>query len=179
VVFEHKAARTTSGTVELKVRRDLGRTEGSPVVRVSAPAVRIDDEFPDLDEQRFVARIDVGAAAADVLKGAELVISRSMAVCIGVESRKRWDGPWRDRDVARFLHERGFVLIARDVVRPRRFNLVFVHRSVAGNPIVARHAARVYRPVRRSPEASHAPRGLLRRAVGGLSRAARRRTPRG
>jgi FkbM family methyltransferase len=147
--------------------------------QVSVPAVRIDDEFPDHEKERFVAWIDVKGAAEEVLKGAERVLSRTMALYIGVETRPILAGQWLDTDVAKFLLERGFVLIGRDMLEPHQFNLVFVHRSVVKRPAVARHAARIYRPVRRAPKAPQPSPNVLRRAAGRISRAVRRRTPQG
>jgi FkbM family methyltransferase len=194
VEYEHKAAGITSGSLEFLVPKDYRGSERDAInqmsslktnlstdehEQVSVPAVRIDDEFPDLDKERFVAWIDVEGAAEEVLKGAERVLSRTMAVYVEVETRPIWAGQWLDTDVAKFLLERGFVLIGRDMLKPNQFNLVFVHRSVVKRPLVARHAARIYRPVRRAPKPPQPSRSVLRRAAGRISRAVRRRTPRG
>lgn len=126
------------------LRRHLHATEG---VTVDVPVVRLDDYLATADDERVVAWIDVEGASQAVLEGGVETLRKCAAVFIEVEAEPTWEGQWLDMEVACFLGDLGLTPVLRDTQRPHQYNVVFVDRILAADPVVARLATRIYRPV--------------------------------
>lgn len=164
------------GSASLKRRRDASRHG-----LVEVESVRLDEAMADEPEGLVVLRLDVSGAYDEVFAGARRTLRRARAVCVEVTEEPRWEDEWTDSEVAAFLMQKGFVLVARDQAGPDRLNLVFVHRSVADRPAVARLAARVHAPgpvrARRAPAdgaVPEDPKGTATRLLRAVGRRLRR-----
>lgn len=124
------------------LRRHLGATDA---VTVDVPVVRLDDYLPTAEDERIVAWIDVEGASGPVLESGRETFSKCAAVFIEVESETTWEDQWLDVDVARYFGELGLAPIIRDTQRRRQYNVIFVDRELAADPLVARLATRIYR----------------------------------
>lgn len=125
-------------------------TESGDNIQVTVPSVRLEDHLTLTPADRVVAWIDVEGANEAVLTGSGAVLDRVDAIFIEVEKRTTWEGQWLDTDVAAHLRGRGFVPVARDIIKYRQhqYNVVFVRAAVAQQPRTARQAARVLQPPR-------------------------------
>jgi FkbM family methyltransferase len=167
VEYRHLAVGSVTGEVQLNLpskvpgkqpRRmtrmaSLGRhTEAHDNIQVTVPAVRLEDDLALDDADSVVAWIDVEGANEQVFAGFGTVLDRVQALFIEVERETTWEGQWLDVDVHRFLHARGFVPLARDLLRARRhqYNVVYARPPLATDRRTARLAARVFRGPRES-----------------------------
>lgn len=163
VDYRNLAVGPVTGEVQLNLPTDIAgkertltsrmaslgvHTEAGDNITVTVPAVRLEDHLTLSPQDTAVAWIDVEGANEVVLNGSGSVLDHVQAVHIEVEKRTTWEGQWLDTDVNAFLRARGFVPVARDVIRyrPHQYNVVFARAPIARRRRTARLAARVLHP---------------------------------
>lgn len=129
-----------SHMASIEIHRDLGES-----VTVSVPSVRLDDHLSLTADQRVVAWVDVEGANQAVLTSGPGVLDHVDALHIEVERRAMWEDQWLDTDVARHLADHGLVPVARDLQKPRQYNVIYVRASLVERTAVTQRAAGILR----------------------------------
>lgn len=130
-----------SHMASIAIHRDLGES-----VTVTVPSVRLDDHLRLAEDERAVAWIDVEGANEAVLSSGPEVLDHVDALHIEVERRAMWEGQWLDTDVARHLADHNLVPVARDLQKPRQYNVIYVRSSLVERTAVTQRAAGILRP---------------------------------
>lgn len=151
VEYEHLALTDEPGPVTMHVRRrDDGTAiadgQASMLVRPNHPpgyehvtvdGLPLDDCVADRPGP-IAVWVDVEGASSWVLRGAPETLGRSGVLMIEVEERVSWTGQeWLHMDVIEHLVAHGLVPVARDRQSRFQFNVVFVRRTLLGEPAVA------------------------------------------
>jgi FkbM family methyltransferase len=157
VEFLHLALSDTPGEVSFNVRRSqAGRPRadghgslmdrpsdyGHDFEQVTVRATTLDAFFSDHPVERCALWIDVEGASAAVLHGATDLLRRAMLLQIEVEDREYWEGAWTAPQVLDFLHQQGFVPIARDFEYRYQNNVLLIRDGFLDDPEVRLRLAR-------------------------------------
>lgn len=113
----------------------LQRAEDGEYETVTVPAVSLDDFLRDAiarDQAEVMLWIDVEGAALSVLRGAQEVLERTLALVVEVEAHAFWEGEPSLVPVLDELRAAGFVALLRDrEFGEAQFNILFVRRHKA------------------------------------------------
>lgn len=104
---------------------------------VWVPLARLDTLCAtDPEDSRYALWIDAEGSGGQVLKGAEGILAKTLAVYIELESRPKFEGQTLDRDIMQCLLERDFIPLLRDFQFNHQYNVVFVKKDCL--PLVER-----------------------------------------
>lgn len=111
---------------------------------VSVRATTLDAFFADDTYQTCCIWMDVEGAVGLVLSGAARTLERTAFLMVEVEDRPLWQGQWLCPQVASFLHDAGFIAVARDFQSRYQYNLVFVRDTFLNHDRVCNALAYFY-----------------------------------
>lgn len=109
----------------------LKRMDAGGTFLITVPQARLDQICQnDPGDSRYGLWIDAEGTGLQVLRGADGILGRTVAIFIELESIARYDGQALDMEVMNFLLEHDFMPIARDFQFAHQYNCTFVQKEL-------------------------------------------------